>query len=246
MIKCSKCNSAPSEDDAMGWKCNSCKKAFKVTKSQLHNILMKKDMSPEKLIIKCPSCKNNLNDGNGNIAWKCSCGNIERGNLKDFENKAENFPKRNLIKCPECGKEVPDTITVCPQCGYEVIPHNDIQEGKTSISGHKNKKFISNVLWVAACICFIIAFTRVNNNGYAFYKGHYQSCMEGYAENKSTANAYTSGLFKNSYNYIASSYEEMAREDNKKIWEYRIQAVIWSLGGVACAIIGYKEYKKRG
>lgn len=150
----------------------------------------------------------------------------------------------SLIKCPECGKEVSDTITICPQCGYKIITQGDVRDGKTYIPTYKNKKFIGIVLWVVACICFIIAFTRINNDDYAFYKGHYQICMEEYVENKSTANAYTGGLFKSSYNYIASKYEEMAKDDNKKIWEYRIQAIIFCLGGAVSVIVGYKEYKK--
>ena len=42
---------------------------------------------------------------------------------------------------------------------------------------------------------------------------------------------------------IASSYEDMAKDDNKKIWSYRIQAIILCLGGVACGIVGYKFIK---
>lgn len=117
MIKCSKCNSLPGENDVMGWKCNSCGKAFKITKSQLYNILMKKETSPEKFSVKCPSCKKDLNDGNENIAWKCSCGNIERGNLQDFECKAEILPKSNLVKCPECGMEISSKAKRCVHCG---------------------------------------------------------------------------------------------------------------------------------
>lgn len=117
MIKCSKCNGEPSENDVMGWKCNTCGKAFKVTKSQLHNILMKKDINQEKSYIKCPSCKNILDDGNENIAWKCSCGNINKGKLKDFGEVKEFFSQSNLVKCPECGMEVSSKAKRCVHCG---------------------------------------------------------------------------------------------------------------------------------
>lgn len=88
----------------------------------------------------------------------------------------------------------------------------------------------------------VVAFTRVNNDKYSFYKQHYKECMDGYAENKSTANDY-GGWFKSSYNYIASNYEDMAKDDNKKIWIYRIQAIILCLGSAACGIVGYKFIK---
>lgn len=106
MIKCNKCNGVPGENDAMGWKCNSCGKAFKVTKSQLRGVLMKKEGNADTLYIKCPSCKNILNDGNENIAWKCTCGNISRGKLEEFQEGEEVSLKSNLAKCPECGMEI--------------------------------------------------------------------------------------------------------------------------------------------
>lgn len=48
MIKCSKCNAEPNEKNIIGWKCISCGKAFKVSKSKLYSILMKKAENPEK------------------------------------------------------------------------------------------------------------------------------------------------------------------------------------------------------
>lgn len=121
MIKCSKCNSIPNENDVIGWKCNSCGKAFKVTKSKLHNINMKKVMNSEKSYINCPSCKNRLDDGNECIVWKCSCGNTNIGKLKDFEEEKgieqEIFSRSNLIKCPECGKDISSKAKKCVHCG---------------------------------------------------------------------------------------------------------------------------------
>lgn len=117
MIKCSKCNAEPNEKDIIGWKCNSCGKAFKVSKSKLHSILMKKAEDPEKSYISCPSCKNSLDDGNECIVWKCSCGNTNIGKLKDFEDDAEVLPKNNLIRCPECGKEISSKAKRCVHCG---------------------------------------------------------------------------------------------------------------------------------
>lgn len=126
MIKCSKCNNIPSENDIIGWKCNSCGKAFKITKSKLHNIILKKAANPEKSYINCPSCKNSLDDGNENIIWKCSCGKVNMGKLKNFKEESESTSKRNLVKCPECEREgVSKNAEACPNCGYNIKAHFD-------------------------------------------------------------------------------------------------------------------------
>ena len=118
MIKCSKCNGVPSENDVMGWRCNSCGKTFKTSKTQLYNVLMKKKENSEQTLLKCPVCKNGLDDGNETIVWKCSCGSLNRGKLKDFEEEVENAPKVNLIKCPECGRKILNDSRLCSYCGY--------------------------------------------------------------------------------------------------------------------------------
>ncbi len=128
MIKCSKCNGVPSENDVMGWKCNSCGKTFKTSKTQLHNVLMKKKENSEQTFLKCPVCKNGLDDGNETIVWKCSCGSLNRGKLKDFEEEVENVPKSNLVKCPECGMEISRKAKKCVHCG-KLFVEDQPQEG---------------------------------------------------------------------------------------------------------------------
>ncbi|CCY53271.1 putative uncharacterized protein [Coprococcus sp. CAG:782] len=151
------------------------------------------------------------------------------------------------MKCPECGTEVADNVNVCPSCGYEVVQsETEAVEDNTNTTAtvpvYKNKKYIGITLCVVACIMLIVAFTRINNDTYSFYKQHYEECMEGYAEN--SANARNSGSwFSGTYRYIASEYEDMAKDDNKKIWEYRIQAIVLCLGGIACGVIGCKFIK---
>ena len=153
------------------------------------------------------------------------------------------------MKCPECGNEIADDVTVCPSCGFEIVQSETNANRVTTIADtneavpvYKNKKYIGIALCVVACIMLIVAFTRINNDTYSFYKQHYTECMEGYAENNADANN-SGALFRGTYRYIASSYEDMAKDDNKKIWSYRIQAIILCLGGVACGIVGYKFIK---
>lgn len=249
MIKCSKCNSVPNENDVIGWKCNSCGKTFKVSKAKLHSIVLKKAENPEKSYINCPSCKKCLDDGNERIVWKCACGNMNMAKLRDFEEMIESASKSKLIKCPECGNEVADNVNVCPSCGFEII-QSEAETEKIMIKANindavpvsKNKKYIGFALCVAAGIMLIVAFTKINNDTYSFYKQHYKECMEGYAESNADANN-SGGLFRGTYRYIASGYEDMAKDDNKKIWNYRIQAIILCLGGGACGIVGYKFIK---
>lgn len=131
MIRCSKCNGMPNEHDVIGWKCNSCGKAFQVTKEQLHNLLLKKETGSGESFFKCKFCGANLDDGNESIAWKCSCGHVTIGKLADFGEDAEikeeikvvkeevipNTPQSHLIKCPECGKEISSKAKKCVHCG---------------------------------------------------------------------------------------------------------------------------------
>ena len=151
------------------------------------------------------------------------------------------------MKCPECGTEIADNVAVCPSCGYEIVQSEveTVVDNTNTIATepvYKNKKYIGIAFGVAACIMLIIALTRINNDTYSFYKQHYKECMEGYAEN--SVDARNSGaLFSGTYRYIASEYETMAKNAHKKIWKYRIEAIVLCLGGVTCGIIGYKFIK---
>ena len=151
------------------------------------------------------------------------------------------------MKCPECGIEIADNVAVCPSCGYEIIQsevltEEDNTDTTVTVPVYKNKKYIGIVLCVVACIMLIVALTRINNDTYSFYKQHYKECMEGYVENSTDARN-SGSRFSGTYRYIASKYEDMAKDDNKKIWEYRIQAIVLRLGSIACGVIGYKYIK---
>lgn len=161
MIRCSKCNGMPNENDVIGWKCNSCGKAFQVKKEQLHNILLKKEANPEKSLCKCPSCENIIDDGKENIAWKCSCGHVTVGKLDDFkedgkiekrEDKEEvvpDVPTGNLINCPECGKEISSKAKKCVHCGMVFVEEKAI----TKICADCGKEVASDATECPFCGC---------------------------------------------------------------------------------------------
>ena len=175
MIKCSKCNSMPSENDVIGWKCNSCGKAFQVKKAQLQSILVKKKANPEQCLCKCPSCGNGLDDGNESIAWKC-CGHVNMGKLHDFEEKVEveekeskeevvpDVPKSHLIACPECGKEISSDVKFCSNCG-----HPFGQKQKKNGSSRKLKFIAVTIVGMIIFICALI---------YIYYQFIYRGTFE--------------------------------------------------------------------
>lgn len=103
-------------------------------------------------------------------------------------------------KCPECGQEIDETVMICPYCGYTVQKISERSEQAKKI---QNK---GRILLVIACALMIAAFFKVDNKTYTFYKEHYQECMEGYAENKNSAEMYTGGMFKSYNNEICGLY----------------------------------------
>lgn len=150
-----------------------------------------------------------------------------------------------MVQCPECGKEISDNTRVCPHCGYEIKEQNELAvENKKEVPIYKNRKYISILMCIIGCIFLFVSITRITNDDYKFYKQHYQDCMDGYNDTKSTADSYSGGYFRSSYNYIASTYKDMAEDDNKKLWKFRFQAMVLACGGLALIIYGYKNYKK--
>lgn len=163
MIRCSKCNNIPNLNDVIVWKCNFCGKSFQVTKDKLHSLLMKKEQNSNESILKCKSCGEFLDDGNETIAWKCSCGNVTTGKLRDFdenekiEETEENTLKNNLIQCPKCGKKLINDEKIskrCLSCGvsWANIPPENI----SAIKMVPKENIIS--LWVKAVGYFIMLF----------------------------------------------------------------------------------------
>lgn len=149
-----------------------------------------------------------------------------------------------IIKCPECGNDVSSQVKTCPHCGYEILKEDKQTEEKHDIPIYKNKKYISALMCIIGCMFLIIAITRITNDEYKFYKQHYKECIEGYNDTKLTADSYNGGFFRSSYNSIASSYKDMADDDNKELWKFRIQAMVLFCGGCGLILCGVKKYKK--
>lgn len=87
MIKCEKCKTELKDSDVLGWKCLECGKAFKVHYSKLKGLRIKKSQieDKDKVLLKCPSCGKDLDNGNELLVCKCgTCGNLIKGNLKFF------------------------------------------------------------------------------------------------------------------------------------------------------------------
>ena len=148
-MRCSKCGKEISDDIIIAWKCNSCGKALKGMKSQLQNLLIKKKLNSQKPLLKCPTCKNDLDDGNERIFWKCSCGNVNEGKLKEFEEEIENSPNNNLIKCSQCGREISNKAKRCVHCG-KVFSQ---EQSETSICSDCGKEIPKNAVECPICGC---------------------------------------------------------------------------------------------
>lgn len=147
-------------------------------------------------------------------------------------------------KCPECGNDVSNQVKTCPYCGYEISKEDEQIKEKYNNLIHKNKKYIIALLCIVGCLFLIAAITRITNDEYKFYKQHYQECIDGYNDTKWTADSFSGGFFKSSYDSIASSYKDLADNDKKELWKFRIQAILLVCGGCGLILFGYTIYKK--
>lgn len=250
-MKCSKCGSLPKESDQFAWRCNSCKKVYRVSLKNIRGFAEKKQSGITETLLKCKECGAQLDDGNETIAWKCSCGNVQKGKLGDYvdenmedgnegavvKNVPDNINPR-LIKCSNCGREIEEDVLLCSNCGCTVKKQKKAEQ-------NVYKRCIGIAMCIIGCILFIVAITKINNDKYKFYLEHYETCMQGYDENAKIANTYTSGFFNSSYKYIASGYKEMAEDAYKEIWKYRIEAIVACGAGLTLLVIGYKNVKNK-
>lgn len=174
----------------------------------------------------CPECKNNVENG---ISICPTCG---------FDLKADKW------ECVECHAFVDNNVDECPKCvASRALTISDKTNADSKRLDIRKKKIIGLVMIIAACVLFVIGFTRINNSHIKFYKQHYEECKEGYYETKATANSYGSGFFNSSYNSIANSYKKMMNSDMKKINFFRIQAGVCWATGIGLLVIGIKKMK---
>lgn len=90
-MNCNKCGNEPKETDRLAWKCTSCGKAYGVKLSYLHKLIEKKNIMNTASLLQCKECGEYLDSGNEKIFWKCSCGNVQCGELSDYRDRAETI-----------------------------------------------------------------------------------------------------------------------------------------------------------
>lgn len=184
-------------------------------------------------IIKCPECNNDVSE-NAISCPNCGCPindeNTEKGNVK-------------IKYCPECGQELEFGKTLCKNCGFDSFVAN---------ANTSSKNNISKICMITSCVAVIVAFVlfyngykQTHNDKYDFYKQHYEECMDGFAENKQSANS-SGGYFKSTYNYISEEYKSMANDDKKKMDSYKRKGMTFYVVGCLFIAGGIIIVKKGG
>lgn len=155
-------------------------------------------------------------------------------------NMDENGIQTKIV-CPECGVSIEADSAVCTECGFPL--KSSKPETSTVSKGLKLPKMqLGVVLCVIAVICFIVGVKRIANDDYAFYTEHYKECVEGYEDAKREAKD-AGWLLKSGYERITDTYEDMMDDDLKKIWQYRIGAIVLCSTGVILAFFGIKNMR---
>ena len=161
---------------------------------------------------------------------------IDRGNYMAEISKERDSLRMVEMNCPECGHELEAGETLCRNCGYKCKDKHR--------SGAKQKtRIIQYISAAIECLCLILAFSRVYNDNYAFYKQHYADCMAEYEE--CIAAAEDGIYFRDSYRSLARSFKEMADSDLKEVWKYRIQGFCFMGTGAAVWVVGNKLARRK-
>lgn len=160
------------------------------------------------------------------------------------------------VNCPECNAEIDSEVSVCPYCGFPIkkkttaqVDSSDLVEKITvahplDSEKQKKKKIIGITMCVVGVICLIFAVTKITDDDYKFYLEHYEDCKDGYEDCMDEAKY--GGMFSGSYRSIASTYEDMMKDDMKEIWKYRGTAIVCCIAGIGLGLVGYKNIKKGG
>lgn len=145
-----------------------------------------------------------------------------------------------FIECPDCGETIAKSSSACPNCGCP-ISNNSVAINNYVAS--KNK-IIGIIICIVSVICFIFGVTRLTHDDYQFYIEHCKECQENYEEVQATANSYSFGYFKSSYQDIADLYLDMIKDDKKEYWKFRIEAIVSFTAGGITLIFGIKNLKR--
>lgn len=150
--------------------------------------------------------------------------------------------KDNIHICVDCKSELYDGVSVCPYCGCPVSEESSNNGSQIN----KKTKYIGIVLCIISIICFIVGIHKITNDDYAFYVEHRNECQDNLKEVQDIADSYNYGYFKSSYQDIADTYIDMISIDQKKIWTYRIETIIFCGVGATLLVLGLKKIKYKG
>jgi len=142
--------------------------------------------------------------------------------------------------CPDCGTPITGNIDACPNCGCPISKNSNTFTNSVT---NKNK-IKGTIMIIIVAICFLFGVTRLTNDDYKFYIEHCKECQENYEEVQATANSYSYGFFKSSYQDIADTYLDMIKDDKKEYWIFRIKAIVSFTAGGITLIFGIKNLKR--
>ena len=162
-------------------------------------------------LIKCPECGKEISD-KAAACIHCGCP-LDNANPTPESKYDTSEPKESVNNAPQ--------KTKVKQLGILKVALNKINAINPTV-----RLVVSFVLIIAAVICLVQGKNTLTDDRYAFYKEHYQDCMDGYEESINSAR--TAGyMFRSTYESIAESYKEMAEDDLSEINGYRVKAIIF-------------------
>ena len=161
----------------------------------------------------CPECGAEIN---GNSKMCPSCGfplntSFEQNGLEQ--------------KCPECGSIVRSTDTKCSNCGFPLSVAQDKKQIQMSV-------LIAPLL--VALIFIVLGIKQLNDPMIDFYIGHIEECKAGIADAEWDKKD-TLITLKSDYDYIIRTYEDLIKDDTKKMRSIQMKGYV--LLGIGVVII---------
>lgn len=171
--------------------------------------------------------------------------------------------------CKYCGETIEDTASTCPKCNANLVEKNEdvaivynetIQtevspmlskesEFKKRINKitpfiQKYRKPVLAILAALSLIFIVVAITTITSEDYQECSENYSEYMENYEENLSTSKSYGGyGILGSGYQRVADGWKDLADDMSAKLWELRVQAIIFTIVSVICAVFTIKVYK---